>query len=212
MLSISCSSDSDEQGNEHTEDVTEIEDDTLWADLGLPSGIKWARYNVGAEKPEDYGDYFAWGETETKDYYWSDNYIFAHPGEKGRWIFDRLDDFSGNPKYDAATANWGAPARMPTLNECKELVENCEIKITSQNEVKGMLATGPNGNSIFFPFAGDYMDSIFECDGWCGFYMSSTPYEEDDECMYELCLSTQGIPDVGKGPRFFGHTVRPVKN
>ena len=213
LLSFSCSSDSDDPVNENTEDVIIAEDDSTWVDLGLPSGIKWARYNVGAEKPEDYGDYFAWGETETKDYFWMSTYIFAHPGEKGRWIFDRLDDFSGNPRYDAATANWGAPARTPMLNECKELVENCKWQETTQNGVNGMLATGPNGKNLFFPYAGDFVDARLEGDGDRGSYMSSTPNESDEYMACSLSLGVLGNVEYhDESPRVLGETVRPVKN
>lgn len=211
MISSSCSSDSDEHGNEHTEDVTEIEDDTLWVDLGLPSSIKWARCNVGAEKPEDYGDYYAWGETETKDYFWRNTYIFAHPGEKGRRIFDRLDDFSGNTRYDAATANWGAPARTPKLNECKELVENCKWQETTQNGVNGMLATGPNGKNLFFTFAGNFVKAKLKGAGDYGYCMSSTPHESDEYMAYSLGL-LDNVKYHCESPSDLGKTVRPVKN
>ena len=88
-----------------------------YVDLGLPSGLKWATCNVGAEKPEDYGDYFAWGEIETKSEYTESNSL-THGKQ--------MDDISGDVQYDVAAANWGDSWRMPTKDEMIELVSNCE--------------------------------------------------------------------------------------
>ena len=95
-----------------------------YVDLGFPSGLKWAACNVGANTPEEYGNYYAWGEIVPKTDYSDEN--CATLGKQ-------LGDISGNANYDAATANWGAPWRMPTREELKELIDNCTFKWTTQN-------------------------------------------------------------------------------
>ena len=140
-------------------------DGHIYVDLGLPSGLKWATCNVGADSPEEYGDYFAWGETETKKSYTIENNITY-----GKYI----DDFSGNPQYDAATANWGANWRMPTKEETMELRNNCTWTWISQDGIELYKITGTNGASIFIPCAGHFSSSKLYADGTpC--YWTSTP-------------------------------------
>ena len=86
-----------------------------YVDLGL--SVKWAICNIGASSPSDYGDYLAWGETETKDEYTNDNSVTYGDSSFG--------DISGNATYDAATANWGKKWRMPTRSEFEELLDDC---------------------------------------------------------------------------------------
>ena len=111
-------------------------DSFIGVDLGLPSGLKWATCNVGATSPEDYGNYYAWGETTTKESYNESNYTIYG---------QQISDFSGNATYDAARANWGGPWRMPTQTEMQELIDNCTWTWTSQSGVNGCKVTGPNG-------------------------------------------------------------------
>ena len=135
----------------------------LYVDLGL--SVLWATMNIGANKPEEYGDYFAWGETKPKDTYSITNYKHANPADS------TLTKYCFNPEYgkvdslllldecdDAATANWGKGWRMPTFSEWLELVSQCEWKWTEQNGVNGYLVTGLTGNSIFLPAAGCYAE------------------------------------------------------
>ena len=117
-------------------------DSFIGVDLGLPSGLKWATYNVGATTPEDYGNYYAWGETATKSEYTKQNSVTYR-----RQIYD----ISGNAQYDAARANWGSTWRMPTKAEIEELLIDCAWTRTTQNGVNGYRVTGPNDNSIFLP-------------------------------------------------------------
>jgi hypothetical protein len=127
-----------------------------YVDLGLPSGTLWASCNVGATSPEEYGDYFAWGETSTKSDYTISNSITS--GLSISELESRgIIDASGNltAAYDAATANWGDKWRMPTLDEIKELVNQCTWEWTTQNGVNGCKVVGPNSNSIFLPAAGN---------------------------------------------------------
>ncbi len=168
-----------------------------FVDLGLPSGTLWATCNVGATCPEQYGDYFAWGETSAKDSYTDDNYFY-----------------SGTPttlpsNRDAAAANWGNGWRMPTEAEFNELLNSCTYKWTTQNGVNGCLFTGPNGNTIFLPAAG-YRDDNGLNDADSGGYCWSS----------SLCTDCPGdawgldFGSVGFGMddlyRCYGFSVRAV--
>lgn len=144
-------------------------------DLGL--SVKWACCNVGASSPEDYGDYFAWGETSPKSSYTEKNYQhWTDYNGDGLMDYDEttlLSDISGT-RYDAARANWGGRWRMPRRAEIDELVEECDWTRTSINGHEGCRVTGPNGNSIFLPAAGfrSGEDSWAGSEGW---YWSSSP-------------------------------------
>lgn len=174
-----------------------------YVDLGLPSGLKWATCNVGAESPEGYGDYFAWGETEPKSKYTYDNSITY-----GK----QMNDISGNEIYDAATANWGGTWRMPTHIEIKELVDKCTWTWTTQKGVNGCIVTGPNGKQIFLPATGSYGYEVYDAGEW-GEYWSSTPLEDSDEDLdkdaYELSL-TDSWAIASDAHRYWGQSVRPV--
>ena len=144
-------------------------------DLGL--SVKWANCNVGANFPEEYGDYFAWGEISPKESYTEGNCsTYGVP----------MSDISGNPQYDAATANWGGAWRMPTKSEQQELLNNCTWEWTTLNGVNGCNVTGPNGNSIFLPAAGYRYGSSSSLVGSYGYYWSSTPYGDDDRLAFGL--------------------------
>ena len=189
----------------------------LWVDLGLPSGVKWASHNVGASSPEDYGAYFAWGETSPKASYFLDTYKYSiwktyEDGNKYFNGFQRLPDFSGNPQYDAAAANWGGGARMPTMAECRELVEHCTSVWTTQNGVNGRLVTGPNGNSIFLPAAGYRRRTSLYDAGEEGYDWSSAPYEDGDYRAYHLYFRSGYFGWYGGWYRDCGLSVRPVRN
>ena len=172
-----------------------------YVDLGLPSGTKWATCNVGANSPEGYGNYYAWGETTTKSEYSGDNSL--------TYCRD-MDDISGNVNYDAATANWGSSWRMPTKAEMMELENNCTWTWTTQNGVNGMRVTGPNGNSIFLPAAGYCYGSSRSYVGEYGYYWSSTP-DESYTSAYDLFFGS-GYRDVSRNGRFYGYSIRPVSD
>lgn len=113
-------------------------------DLGLPNGTKWACCNVGAPSPEHSGGYYSWGETNIKSVYDEDHYESP----------DYIDDIAGT-EYDAAYMNWGNNWRMPNYEQVSELLNCCKDKKgTTYKGVKGLVLTGPSGNSIFLPFAG----------------------------------------------------------
>ena len=169
-----------------------------YVDLGLPSGLKWATCNVGASSPEDYGDYFAWGETNPKtEYTWGNSVTYG----------EQMSDISGNAQYDAATANWGGSWRMPTKEQMEELVEHCEWEWTQVNGVNGSKVTGPNGSCIFLPAAGCNLTSPDD-DGLDGIYWSSTPY---DSYRYAYYLHFgDGGELVYHSTRDHGFSVRPI--
>lgn len=172
-----------------------------FVDLGLPSGVLWARCNVGAIVPEDFGDYYAWGEIEVKDSYNLSNSV----------TYDvNLGDITGNPKYDVARAKWGDDWRMPTEDDCKELFENCTTEYIVQNGVYGKLVTGKNGNSIFLPSSGyrrgsSLYDAQNEYSSLFGYYWTSTPTSSIfDGDAY--CISPFGASEY----RDKGCCIRPV--
>ncbi len=173
-----------------------------YVDLGLPSGVKWATCNVGASSPEDYGDYFAWGETSPKaEYTWENSVTFG----------EQMSDISGNAQYDAATANWGGSWRMPTNDEMQELVDHCEWEWTEVNGVNGSRVIGPNGSCIFLPAAGARGGSSLYDDGDHGYYWSSTPDDGgDDNSAFYLGFDNGYGLVFWYGNRYDGFTVRPI--
>ena len=171
-----------------------------YVDLGLPSGLKWAAYNVGATSPEGYGEYYSWGEIETKaSYDWENCSTMEVP----------MNDISGNEQYDVARKKWGGSWRMPTKEEQTELLENCTWELTTVNSVSGYKVTGPNGNSIFLPAAGYRYGTTLNFDGYYGGYWSSTPSEEDNQNSYYLGFDTSE-QRINAYYRSDGQSVRPV--
>lgn len=181
-----------------------------YVDLGLPSGLKWATCNVGASSPEDYGNYYAWGETETKSEYTIDN-SFTYGLSISELQLRGYIDGSGNlaPSHDAARANWGSSWRMPTKEEQQELIDNCNWTWTTQNGKKGYKVTGPNGNHIFLPAAGRRYGLSLGNDGGNGYYWSSTQYDYHDYYAYSLIFYF-GYVHVYSYNRYYGRTVRPI--
>ena len=174
-------------------------------DLGL--SVYWAGWNVGASSPEDYGDYYAWGETTTKSIYTSDSYQY-HNGSR---CINIGSNISGT-QYDVARAQWGGSWRLPTKAECQELVDRCTWTWTTYNGVEGYEVTGPNGNSIFLPAAGYRLGTENRSRGSCGYYWSGTPYESNSSDAYNLSFSSSGHGVSYYGFRVDGQTVRPVSN
>lgn len=174
-----------------------------YVDLGL--SVKWATCNVGADSPSDYGDYFAWGEISPKLKYTVDNSVTYEKsiGEKN------MGDISGNPKYDAARANWGGTWRMPTRSEIDELVDKCIHKEITYGGCNGYLITGPNGKSIFLPATGWRDGSTLFFDGHDGFFWSSTLYECDIKNAYYLSFYC-GKYGRGWNHCYYGCSIRPV--
>lgn len=178
-------------------------------DLGLPSGTKWACCNVGAQKPEDYGGYFAWGETTEKNRYYWDTYI--HYDGSSSTCHDIGKDIAGT-QYDAATVNWGSPWVMPSKEQMKELQNNCTSEWTTENGVNGRRFTASNGASIFLPAAGDrYDDDYLDNAGSGGYYWSSTLCESYTYDAWDFRFVSGYVYTHLRNYRFYGRSVRPVR-
>ena len=205
LVFTGCKKDQEDENNGGSGSTTNVINGHEYVDLGLPSGTKWATCNVGATTPEGYGNYYAWGETTTKSSYTCEN--------SRTFGVSMNDDISGNPTYDAASANWGGTWRLPTMSEMEELVNNCTWTWTTQNGVNGCTVIGPNGNSLFLPAAGYCGESSRNLVGEFGDYWSSTPYEsnDDDDYAYYLYLGS-GERGVAWSGRYDGHPVRPVSD
>ena len=185
-------------------------------DLGLPSGIKWANYNVGATKPEEYGGYYAWGETEEKSNYSWSNYKWCNGSSSTmtKYCTDSSRGTVDNKKVldledDVAHVKWGGDWRMPTEAEQDELCSKCSWEWTSLNGVNGYRVTGPNGNSIFLPAAG-YRDGTVVYDrGDNGNYWSSSLVSTYSLRTYLLEFN-YNYYDWYDCYRYYGQSVRPV--
>ncbi len=202
-------------------------------DLGL--SVKWATCNIGASSADEIGDYFAWGEVETKSSYtWDSDYKWG--------IYDENDETNhGITKYnqtdgktildlsdDAAHVNWGGSWRMPTREEQEELLEKCKIEWTyvrnkAGEAVSGYKLTGPNGNSIFFPCAtGLYDRNVLankDGDEGYGYYWASSMYRYENNKLYiesaaqlVMCPPSDGENNVWveERSRHYGCPIRPV--
>jgi hypothetical protein len=185
-------------------------------DLGLPSGTLWADRNVGAATPEDYGDYFAWGETESKDYYDWSTYKWCNGSATTLTKYCTQSSYGSvdgkttlNLDDDAAYVNMGAKWRTPTYEELNELWTKCTWSKTTQNGVYGRKVTGPNGNSIFLPSAGYRMDSNVNSVGTYGSYWSSMLHESDLSYACALCF-TSDFDYLNYGSRCIAPSVRAV--
>ena len=184
-------------------------------DLGL--SVKWATMNIGANAPEEYGDYFAWGETKTKDVYYWDTYKWLDDYEnltkyctsESQGIVD--DNTVLDPEDDAAHVNWGGKWRMPTYDEWDELLQRCTWEWTTQNGVKGRLVTGPNGNSIFLPAAGYRNNDSLEYADYYGYYWSSSlNLEYNDYYAHYIFFFFASSYWDDSSYRVYGHSVRAV--
>ena len=169
-----------------------------YVDLGL--SVKWATCNVGASSPEDYGDYYAWGETKTKASYDEDNC---------ETLWKKIGDIGGTAR-DVARVKWGGSWRLPTRAEFRELEDNCDYEWTTLNGVwGGKFTSRKNGNSVFFPAAG-WRDgtSLYDASG-DGRYWGSMPCEGDSQCAYGLGFDS-GICGTYWRDRSRGCPARPV--
>lgn len=182
-------------------------------DLGL--SVKWANMNVGAESPEDYGDYFAWGETSTKETYDWSTYFDTNDGGS---TFTKYNNEGGktilDPEDDAAHVNWGGSWRMPTKAEWQELLVNCTWTWTTQNGINGYKVTskkaGYTDKFIFLPAAGYRNVSGLRTVGSYGYYWSSSLSEYDSSIAWYL-LFNSGLAGLdGYRNRGYGRSVRPV--
>ena len=190
-----------------------------YVDLGLPSGTLWATCNIGANAPEDYGDYFSWGETEPKDtYHWS-TYKWCNGYEQlpkycsiSRYGYNGFTDDLTVLLFedDAAAANWGGDWRMPTREEWNELREYTTNRWITQNGVGGWLFIGLNGATLFLPAAGyRYVISLND-DGRCGDYWSSSLQTESPSIAWCLHFYSSYFNIGIRHDRDCGLSVRAV--
>ncbi len=192
-----------------------------FVDLGLPSGTLWATCNVGANKPEDYGEYFAWGENKPKTIYNWGTYKYADGGpdkltkycnsrEWGKRFF-KDNQTTLQSSDDSAVANWGDGWRMPSSKQWLELETNTIQSLTTKNGVKGQLFTAKNGQAIFLPIAGHRQDDGFSKAGSIGCYWSSTLHEINPFCAYYFNVNSNHCCNLFYD-RFYGFSVRPVRS
>ena len=189
-----------------------------YVDLGLPSGTLWATTNVGASSPEDYGSYFAWGETKPKsDYSWS-TYKYANGAH------DKLTKYNPSSSYgsvdnkktldysdDAAYQNWGSDWCMPTYKQLDELRDQCTWKWTTRNGKDGYLVTSKkNGNTLFLPTAGCRYGTSFDGVGTSGYYWSRSLFVSGPSSARGIDFNS-GRVFYGWYYRYFGLSVRPVR-
>lgn len=178
-----------------------------FVDLGLPSGLLWAECNVGASLPSEAGDYFAWGETETKETYSWDTYKWKGSSSSEMSKYNRTDGKRIlDPEDDAAIANWGTGCRMPSRDDFMELAYECEwIKQANDQRCEGYLVKGPNGNSIFLPYA-SYKSSGASCSIS---YWSSSTSASLAKLTYAFGVGVSNYY-TGDAFRYIGLPIRPV--
>lgn len=199
---------------------------TEWVDLGLPSGLLWATCNLGATTPEGYGDYYAWGETTTKEVYNWSTYKYCTADADGD--LQTLTKYNTSSTYgtpdnlttleamdDVATQKLGSGARMPTAAEWRELIANTTAEWTQVNGVAGRKFTAPNGKSLFLPAAGCRYGSLFGTAGSYGFYWSSSLLasllESDPNSAWYFRFH-EGAQSMRYDNRYGGLSVRAVRS
>jgi len=200
-----------------------------YVDLGLPSGTLWATMNVGASKPEHFGDYYAWGETTTKTSYTEDNYKWKGLTKEelvSRGIVSEIRTSNSSyiycltASYDVAALKWGGDWRMPTSNEISELERYTNTTATTQNGVYGFLLTSTqNQKSIFLPAGGywrgaeffNYSNTSRYPNCYYASYWSSELSNYDNSNAYDIHMDTYDMRSIGsRNERCYGVPVRPV--
>ena len=193
-----------------------------YIDLGLPSGTLWATCNVGANCREEYGDYFAWGETEPKEIYSWETYKWCNGTSSTltkyctNSTYGMVDNKTElDPEDDAAYMNWGPMWRMPTKEQQQELYSQCSwIQARSYNGngyVYGYLVTGPNGNSLFLPAGGYRIMSILSDTGSHGSFWSRALDSNREACILYFNSTNYKDNHFGNGSRHYGRSVRAVR-
>lgn len=217
---------------EATQPVAKVVNGHEFVDLGLPSGLLWARANVGAATPYDDGEYFAWGETQSKPKYTEDNYKLCRTYTKMNHVegittvlhdYLRYTPKDGKTTLassdDVATQKWGDGCRLPSFLEFKELFENCVLDWKDDyHGAKGYLLTGPNGNTLFMPASGSYILGLSNVSGkGAGVYLWSRSlymreYVKEPYKHAHIVMILQSQISLGHILRYNGLPVRPVAN
>ena len=195
-----------------------------YVDLGLPNGTLWATHNVGANSPEELGDFFAWGETAPKaNYVWEGTaWLYVENGKKRISKYNTDSQYGEvdnktelDPEDDAAYVNMGAEWRMPSQADIDELLENCTWEWTQLNGVNGQMVTGPNGNTIFLPAGGERMGTNIFNVGEAGNYWSRSLYVLNETVSYPTAAYKIYLTDTGltrnSADRNCGFPVRAVR-
>ena len=190
-----------------------------YVDLGLPSGTLWATFNVGADRPEGYGDYFAWGETQPKDNYDLISYRWCNDNLEQLTKYCQISSYGYNgytdslsvllPEDDAATVNWGDEWRMPTRVEWQELYDNTTSTWTTRNGLNGRLFVASNGKSLFMPATGGRLGIAFSSPNCYGNYWSSSLTIEEPAGAWYSGFGLDNYVVYYDG-RTMGRSVRPV--
>lgn len=206
VASVSCSKDDDNDNNNSGNNNSQsVAYDSHAVDLGLPSGLKWSDQNLGANKPEDYGNYYAWGSIEPLPSFDSDNYNAKVDVE------NIPANFSGNAKFDAVVHSIGGKWRTPTYGEISELRANTTHEWTTLNGVKGLKLTGKNGNSIFIPAAGFYSGGTRSKDTFSGYLWSSSTDPGYTGVGVSGVVNAGGVGGGG-AYGYLGYSIRPVRD
>lgn len=233
---VSCDKDDKEESSNG--DENQIYSNHLYVDLGLPSGTLWATYNIGATKLEEYGDYFAWGETAPKEVYDWSTYKWAiakYNAGSNEYDWDSITKYNKSdnlsvllPEDDAATANWGKDWRMPTYEEQIELRENCYMVWTGTGVIfykaknaddKGVFVEEPSSDysvssdaHVFLPAAGYRWGDEFWFVGHLGYrcYYWSSSLDEDEPYSHFLRVFFKGTHTPSQS-RDIGCPVRAVR-
>ncbi len=212
-LLAACDTSNEPNANQSNDHDTSKDVKTA-VDLGL--SVQWATCNVGATKPQEYGNYYAWGETERRDNYGWDYYKYgfnrnsltkypAAPNFKVDTVLTTLEAMD-----DAATANWGSEWRMPTAEEWQELFDNCTRDWKEVDNIKGYeLKSKINGNTIFLPAAG-YRSADSGYSANYGYYWSSSLCEATTYGAYSVYFNADFV-NLNVYFRVYGYSIRPVK-
>ena len=221
LFLVACNKDDSSYNPTPSPDPTPNPSSENWIDLGLPSGLLWAECNIGATTPEGYGDYFAWGETSTKETYAWNNYKYSNGMyyELTKYCNKSSYGYNGytddltilQPADDVATQELGNGARIPTKEEWEELRDNTSSKWTTQNGVKGYLFTASNGQHLFLPAAGYRPYERLDYEGANGFYWSASLNENSPDEAWYIVLGSSSHNMSNSGYRQNGVTVRAVR-
>ena len=196
------------------------QDELEYVDLGLSSGTQWATCNLGANAPEQYGDYYAWGESAPKEVFSWENYKWCNgaPTTQTKYCTDGVYGFEGftDDKVELESADDAASAHshgghMPSYDQIVELYENCTLQWSQRNGVDGLLVIGPNGNTLFFPAAGYRSGDKEYSVGSGGYYWSNTLYSRLPYRACRMYFNSSNWYYTGGSERYFGFTVRAVR-
>ncbi len=199
--------------------------DENWVDLGLPSGLLWAKCNLDANAPEEYGGLYAWGETQTKTNYRWLTYRYCTAENSIYEVLQTLTKYNYSDTYgtidtltvleamdDAASVNLGSGARTPTKEEWEELIANTTSEWDTVNGVRGRTFTAANGNSIFLPAAGSILRTDLSGVNNSGLYWTSTLGSNSPSKAWGFYFhwALQGMDC--ENARSHGQSIRPVRS